>query len=111
MDAGITEDAPSHRVGEHPRFVAQVVVALRMKLGQGTFKRTAENEVLVRREIARLLRDQNVRFMDSAAMLERIELAYFGDRTHGRSGRWKQIAASKSVLLRMVLRDAPSYSA
>jgi len=109
--AGITPDCPTHTVSEHPRFVAQVVVALRMRLGQGSFARTPDNEVLVRREAARLLRNENVRTIDAAAMLERIELAYFGDRTHGRAGRWREVARSKSFVMRFVLGKDNPYSA
>lgn len=107
---GMGVDAPDHAVREVPSFAASVVVALRMKLGQGAMQRTPDNLALVRREIPRILRDYGVRHADAAAHFTVIERAFFDDRTHGRTASWHARAMRRNRFLRWFLKEEePSH--
>lgn len=109
VEANIHLEADAHEVMVVPRFVAQVVVALHMKLGRGAKSRVGPdgqaNVALVRRETARLLREYNVRDMDAAAHLDYIEKCFFEDETHSRLPKWRQRAASRGRFVKWLVAE------
>lgn len=115
VDSGIDAASDTHRVEVVPRFVAQVVVALHMKLGRGAKNREGPegkaNVALVRREIVRLLREYNVRDMDAVAQMDYIERCFFEDDTHSRLPNWRKRAAARGRFVRwLVGEDRPAYN-
>jgi len=73
-----------------PRLVAEVVVALRCKLGMGAQdSRVPGNVALVRAEAAKMMRDWNVRAKDAAAHLVEVERCFFEDDCHYRVSTWR----------------------
>ncbi len=91
-----------------PKLVAQVVVALRMKLGMGAMDRSvAGNVSVVRAEAAKMLREWNVRTKDAAAHLLEIERCFFEDDTHYKLSTWRARACSKSRLVKWFLGETP----
>lgn len=93
-----------HEVKHVPKLVANVTVALRMKLGLGAMDRSVPGNVaVVRAEAAKLLREWNVRKMDAAAHLLLIEKCFFEDDTHYRVTTWRARAAKESRLVRWLL--------
>lgn len=113
-ETNIHSGSTSHDVAVVPRFVAQVVVALHMKLGRGAKSRTGPegqaNVALVRRETARMLREYNVRDMDAAAHMDYIEKCFFEDETHSRVPRWRLRAASRGRFVRWLVGSEPATS-
>lgn len=94
----------STQVHHVPRLVAQVTVALRMKLGLGAMDRSvAGNVAVVRAEAAKMLREWNVRNVDAAAHLLEIERCFFRDDTHYAITNWRARAISSSRFLRWFL--------
>ncbi len=95
-------------VAHVPRLVAQVVVALRMKLGMGAMDRTVPGNVaLVRAETAKMLREWNLRHKDAAAHLLEIERCFFEDDTHYRVTTWRARACRRSKFLAWFLGKNP----
>lgn len=92
------------KVQHVPALVANVVVALRMKLGVGAMDRTTPGNVtLVRAESARMLREWNVRTKDAAAHLLAIERCFFRDDTHYQLTTWRAKASRKSRFVSWIL--------
>jgi len=101
----------SRRVEVQPRFVAQVVTALRMKLGLGAKDRSVPGNVaLVRREAAKLMRHWNVRDTDASVHLRWVERCFFEDDTHDALPEWRARAVQKSWFVKWVFGNKqPSY--
>jgi len=94
------------RTRVQPRFVAQVVVALRCKLGLGAKDRAVPGNVeLVRREAAKIMRSWGVRDMDASVHLLYIERCFFEDSVHDALPDWRARAARKGRLCRWLFRD------
>lgn len=99
------------RAAVQPKFVAQLVVALRMRLGLGACDPNIPgNRELVRREIAKIMRERNVRAMDASVHLRWVERCFFEEFTHDRLPDWRARAVSKSRLVRWLFNDnQPQY--
>lgn len=95
-----------------PRFIVQVVVALRCKLGLGAKDKSVPGNVeLVRREAAKLMRTWGVRDTDASIHLRYVERMFFEEGTHDRLPEWRARAASKGKLLTWLFkREQPKYN-
>jgi len=99
----ITHHVNKERVNKVPRLVAQVTVALRMKLGMGAMDASvAGNVSLVRAQAARLMRDWGVRDKDAAAHLADVERCFFNNDVHYRLSNWRSRAIGRSLIARMM---------
>lgn len=112
--AGLSGEVDTHRVFVSPRLVAQVVVALQMKLGRGAKVNTGPegpgNIALVRREIPKLLRKYNVRYTDACAQIDYIERCFFEDSTYERVPNWRQRASRRGRFVGWFVKFfKPSY--
>lgn len=104
--AEVREKCETH-VEHVPKFVAEMTVALRVKLGLGAMDRSVPgNVVLVRSEIAKTMRSWNVRNKDAAAHLHLVEQCFFEDDTHYRVSNWRARACKRSRIVRWVLGSA-----
>lgn len=104
-------DTNRNEVKHVPRLVAQVVVALRMKLGMGAMDRSVPGNVaVVRAEAAKMMREWNVRTKDAAAHLLEVERCFFEDDTHYRVSTWRARACQRSRFLRWFLGQNPGTS-
>lgn len=94
-----------------PKFVVQVVLALRCKLGLGAKDRRVPGNVeLVRREAAKIMRSWNVRDADISLHLRYVERCFFEDNTHDRVPEWRMRAAHRGRLYRWLFKDEqPQY--
>lgn len=109
--ANSVSELNAQRVQHIPKLVANVTVALRMKLGVGAMDRSVPgNVVLVRAEAARMLRDWNVRTMDAAAHLLLIERCFFRDDTHYQITTWRAKACAKSRFVGWILGKEDNVS-
>jgi len=91
-----------------PKFVAQVVVALRCKLGLDAKDRAVPGNVsLVRREAAKIMRSWNVRDADASMHLAWVEKCFFEESVHDRLPEWRARAARQGKLLRWLFKDDP----
>ncbi len=98
----------SNEVKHVPRLVAQVVVALRMKLGLGAMDRSIPGNVaVVRAEAAKMMREWNLRTKDAAAHLLEVERCFFEDDTHYRVTTWRARACRQSRFLAWFLGNNP----
>jgi hypothetical protein len=98
------EEVAGVEVHHVPRLVANVTVALRMKLGLGAMDRSVPGNVaLVRAETAKMLREWNLRKMDAAAHLLLVEKCFFEDDTHYRVTTWRARAAKRSRLVKWLI--------
>lgn len=102
--ADFTHNSNVEVVHHIPKLVANVVVALRCKLGlQAMDRKVPGNVVLVRSEAARMLRDWNVRNKDAAAHLHLIEKYFFDDNTHYHISTWRARHSRRSRFVKWVL--------
>ncbi len=95
-----------------PRFIVQVVVALRCKLGLGAKDKSVPGNVeLVRREAAKLMRTWGVRDTDASIHLRYVERMFFEEGTHDRLPEWRARAATRGKLLTWLFkREQPKYN-
>lgn len=109
MEKDTMRIANHQRMAEvQPRFVAQVVVALRCKLGLGTKNRSVPGNVeLVRREACKMMRKWNVRDHDASTHLRWVERCFFEEDAHDRLPEWRARAAQRSRLMRWLFKDTP----
>lgn len=95
------------RTKVQPRFVAQVVVALRCKLGLGAKDRAVPGNVeLVRREAAKIMRSWGVRDMDASTHLMYIERCFFEDSVHDALPDWRARAARRGRLCKWLFGNS-----
>lgn len=103
----ITHHVNKDRVNKVPRLVAQVTVALRMKLGMGAMDASvAGNVSLVRAQAARLMRDWGVRDKDAAAHLADVERCFFNNDVHYRLSNWRSRAIGRSLIARLMFSSS-----
>lgn len=108
---GVTPEH-SRSAAVHTRFVVQVVVALRCKLGLGATDRSEPSNVaLVRREAAKLMREWGVRDHDVSIHLAYVERVFFEDNSHEALPEWRARAALRGRLCKWLFeRERPKYT-
>lgn len=104
----ITVRAHQRHARVQPKFVVQVVLALRCKLGLGAKDKSIPGNVeLVRREAAKIMRAWGVRDHDASVHLRYVERCFFEETTHDRLPDWRIRAAQRGRLYRWLFKDKP----
>lgn len=93
----VEQPVPSTRAKVSPKLVANIAMAIRVRLGQRP-RGTPGNWELVERECLRLMRDHNMRNVDSCVHLPHVLNAYFDEDVHYR------VPTSKSRISKWILR-------